>query len=554
MEESKPTELFGCGEYAIHQPKSGPPSLYKFVNQKIQNVDINFPENLHIEKIIETSNDESGLPGFALMSESNSYFLSFYSMSFEEIPSYNDLSKVAIFDQFQQIEIRGDELIHIQLDTKICNVPPDSIIICSNPSRALLISKAIPFSLIITPKKTINFPQGFSIKMECATFFDDNSVAFSTNDGYVHLYSLNSEIKSVKVGFSIIRIDYANLDCFEQMFVCLSADHQLFGIHFLSSTITKLSENILDFCIIHSPFDQIVIENTNSEISLLNVNEIEPINQTIHSIINALDSRVLTGISQLSDQRSRLALRKNLIDGKNQIFPPMITLFGSPPEEEKDESEDSQQLFWVENAEGLSFDICCNNQFPHPLDVFLSSKSCSFICSCMILPIDEQRIHVVCQIVLESMKQVDSFQVFLKFDEQVSYVDSVCFSIQDLVNQKFIERINESYFVSFPNELGVIQYPPNSEIIDNGIIVHIVSDNCRNFEKESMSIKYSLPEDSKFVKNQNLQKVLSAAKEIIRQIEQFIQVILFDGNQEIDAKYIKIQRASIEELFSSIIW
>ena len=49
---------------------------------------------------------------------------------------------------------------------------------------------------------------------------------------------------------------------------------------------------------------------------------------------------------------------------------------------------------------------------------------------------------------IEQIRQLEPFQVFLKVnDNDIIYIDSINYSIQDLTKQTKITRIDESYFI-----------------------------------------------------------------------------------------------------------
>ena len=155
---------------------------------------------------------------------------------------------------------------------------------------------------------------------------------------------------------------------------------------------------------------------------------------------------------------------------------------------------------------------------------------------------------------IEQIRQLEPFQVFLKVnDNDIIYIDSINYSIQDLTKQTKITRIDESYFISFQNRLQNTICSDKIKNIDYGAIIRITSNNCSDFEKEASLIKFSLPDGSKFIRNQDSSKILSVSKEMICKIEKFIQSIKY-SNSIIDKNELLILQSSIDELYSSIAW
>ena len=268
-------DLFSCGEYLISKTKEMKYEMSIINNQNIINVPFNFPEEIEIYKCFETTQSETYIPGYAIESNQGHYFISFFDNEnpiFEVLDNerFIPYNKSIILDSSVQMIISNDELV-LKNDSTVLSkgIPDDGYFICNNTRRGLIISNKMPFALITTKKKVINFPSGFSLKMTCASFVDNDTIAFATNNNMIHLYSLDGDIKSIKLKSCALKIETANINCYEPVCICLTNDYELINVNFLSLTVTLLASNIIDFCVIHSSFDQIIIKNNNEEKSIL---------------------------------------------------------------------------------------------------------------------------------------------------------------------------------------------------------------------------------------------------------------------------------------------
>jgi hypothetical protein len=296
--------------------------------------------------------------------------------------------------------------------------------------------------LIASRKKVTEFPIGFAQSMIAAAFFDSGSVVFATNDHWVHLYSKSNGISSLEVESDVVRIETADLDCYERSCLCLTDRSSLLAVHFSSQTIETIAGDVQDFCVVQSPFDTVVLLTHSGELSIAKFADHGDSAGSVRSVIDALDSRMVAGLASVSELRRRLTLRENLAKNSTVGLPAMTPLFGiRPPVEQIPEAEFSRPSLWIENVNELRFEIHCDTEFPPSCDVLLSSNSCSFVCSCVNRLISPTAMSVSVGIEIERMSSYSAFPVFVRNGEVLHYAGAVEFEVSSLTEGPGIERM-----------------------------------------------------------------------------------------------------------------
>ncbi|OHT01868.1 hypothetical protein TRFO_31209 [Tritrichomonas foetus] len=581
--------LFPCGSFIVCSKNAGY-IAYDIRKAKISETNLDFTFSFSINKCFETANPKTHEPGcvFSLI-DGSSIFYSYINKAFSPIPIMFS-NKSVLLNNFVLLSIEENNLISSRTkftdaseeyeETKLLyeNIPNDSVFICSNPHEALLISSQNPLALVVSQNKVRKLPPGFASSIVSATFFDSDTIALSTNNEMVHLFNKKGDIISLKTeNHHIIKMEATDLDCFERSLVCLTSDKSLLLIHFKSSTIRIISENdVRDFCIVHSPFDRIVILSVKGKIHFASLEDKNPMNPTIRSMIEALDSRIVTGLNTTAEMRKSLTIRENLAENENEVqtyLPFMIPLFGekSQPlktnnndeinhENNLNESENNYRSdeedvqFWIDNLHETSFELHCNSALPAKYDLFLSSRNIGFCCSYQTEIIDEFSINVTFNIIVENMKNYEPFSLFINIENECKFVCFVEFLIPDLVKNQSIDRISESYFVSFPIKIPCPQLPCEYQSADQGVIIQLKADSCQSFQQKSMHVLFSLPEQAEFHCREKTEKQIHIVKELSRYTESFLQSIVMSTDQSIDLKRLMEFKTAIDDLMASFLW
>lgn len=611
--------LIPFGDFLISNQDSECVSYIINKSSITENTDDQFSFSSPIRKAFETTHPDNFEPGIIFVLEDDSTkFFSYFEKDFIPI-SLTVQSESIILNNFCIIYIEENNLYCLNNEQKNIldeNIPEDSYFICSDSYQGLLISPSKPYALIVTSKKIQTIPHGFATNMISATFFDSDSIAFATNDKKVHLYNKNNEMITVETESNVIKMEAADLISFERTLVCLTEEKSIILVHFKSKSINAISSSslsdsltskrkkskgdistILDFCVVHTPFDRVVFISDKGKIQFAVFEKNIQMNTAIKSIIEAFDSRIITGLEILLDMRKRLTFRNQLSSNENPQLPIMIPLFGSL-EAEKKESENGNEddngnedkegskdelQFWIENIEGTNFEIHCNSEDSLFFDVIICSQKVKFSYAYTIENISEGSYKVICSFEIESINGYDSFSVFVKFDNKneddclFHFVGFIDIPITELAKSKEIKRVSEDYFVSFPLaipfshqtmqsslEIQPITSSPleeslkkakiNYEPADKGIVLHITADSVNDFQKKASVVFYSLPEASTFKRKENTEKQISIAKNLSQCIEKFLQSMIMQSDLSIEKKRLIIFKTEIDDLLSSFLW
>lgn len=585
--------LFPCDSLVFQSNENG--VIAYDLQDKITKASLDFSFPSPISKSFETSNPTNFNPGSLLVLNDQIIFYSYIEkkIDLQSIP-YNNNS--IFLKEFSSISIDENNLISESPNSPRTilaeNIPEDSYFVCSNSSKALLISPKDTFALIVSRKKVKSFPEGFASLMLSATFFDHDLIAFSTSNQKVHLYNLVTfDIITMNVFDNIVKMDVADLNPFERTLVCLTSGKTLLLIHFYSkeSQIAKISrfdpkkreklmcDSVLDFCIVHTPFDKIVVLPENGSIQFVSFEDTVSINSAVKSYIEALDSRMISGLDYNSKMRQRLSLRKSLAT-ENPQLPIMIPMFGSKPENDQTVlNEFIPPDFWIENVQDATFEIHSNAEFPSSFNIALYSSKMSFLYYHFIERISDNSIRVSGSFIIDSMHDLDSFLVFVDFineNEQHEFVFAgyIDFPVSAFTQQESVTRIIEQVLVSFPPtvqfgntkeqqslsakllEKSLKDSNIDFETADNGVILHLKANSVEEFQKKVLFVLYTIPESSKIKKVENQHRSIEIAKEIVKAIEQFLQFIVMRFEVSIDKKDIILFRSKLDNLISSYFW
>ena len=522
-----------------------------------------------VSQIYETNDPTTILPGYAIITVSGKLF--FHPNEDETgllIPlpqlKVTDPKKITFFpDQITAI-IDNSQLIISSASQTILetSVPNNSFFSCFNVNQALLCSPEENILLLISflSDKEFdikNLPGGYA-SLTCASFVDDNSFAFTkSNDKFVYLYNWEDEtIKMVETNRNIVKMISCEVDSFETACICLTEENEVLCVRFSSNTCVIIGENIKDFCIIHCPFDSI-IAMTNDEkekIKILKGHTKEPLNASLNQMIDALNSRVLSSLCDLSQTRERLVLREQL-SSKEEDFQlnDMVTLFGEEPQETTKEksskNEKEKQKFWIENLTNeITFEIHSDFDIPRDSCVFITSNSATFESRIETeLNTENNILYVHFWINVESIISVDCFYVFIKIDDDIEFVGVINIPIQFLVSSSEIPRIQKIFRVSYPKknfstpkhlqEVFSSCEPKKSQkmqssltqsleidAIEGGAIMKISADTSEHFAQRLLSANDLVPESSTFAPIENQKQQFSSAFEIAKTVSRFTQM------------------------------
>jgi hypothetical protein len=410
--------------------------------------------------------------------------------------------------------------------------------------------------VLVSPKKTVEFPVGYIPSMLAASFFDDNAIVFSTDDHVVHLYSKSSGSLAIEVESNIVRIESADLDCYERCCLCLTEHSQLLAIHFSSQTISVISDDARDFCVCRSPFDTVVVFSNSGNLSLPRFKDRADLHGSIRSAIDALDSRMVAGIAAVSDLRRRLTLRRNLAEKSPIGLPAMTTLFGTKPMRvEIEETDFSSPSLWIENLNGLSFEIHCSIEFPHSCDVVLASDGCSFVASCVNSLIGPTVMSVIVEMVVERMGGYSPFRVFLRNAGVLHFAGAVEFDVGCLIESKGIRRIAEQYFVSFPQGFSFTTCPfPGCEVVDNGVILTVEADSIEKFEQAMVRANVGFPEGAVFQRKEKTHYQVQVARELVKYINRFFLALDSSETGKMAKSVLIEMKSTLNDLLACILW
>lgn len=618
-----PQILISCGDLIICSQNSNY-TIYNIRKSTItENVNDNYVFQYPIRQVFETTNPQNYDPGLIfILIDGSTIFYSYFDKKYVPV-SLIVPNKSIVLNNFTTIIIEENNLYSVSSNGNQKNllaedIPDDSFFICSNSKRGLLISSSKPLALIVSSKKVQNIPHGFASSMISATFFDSDSIAFATNDKKVHLYNKNNEIITIEMKDNIIKMNVADLNSFERSLICLTEEKSIVLVHFKSKTVSPLSltfpndsvrankkskekqkesQNsnfILDFCVIHNPFDRVVLLPEVGKIQYASFEDSNQMDSAVKSIIEAYDSRIITGLSCLSNMRRRLALRNQLAMNEKPQLPVMVPLFGSleAPSNNDDsastntEDQVSNNLqFWLENVNGTNFEIHCNSEVPLIFDVIICSQKVTFCYAYEIEMINENSYKIKCSFNIESMFGYDSFAIFVKLDDsnaQNEFKKSKCifigfidFPLIELSQNKSIDRISADYYISFPLlipfsqkteqessqtlsssslERSLNQADISYEAADKGIVLHITADSINNFQQKVFLVQSSLPESSTIQKRENMLKQACLAKELSKCIEKFLQSMIMESELSIDKQRLVIFKTEIDDLLSSFLW
>ena len=234
----------------------------------------------------------------------------------------------------------------------------------------------------------------------------------------------------------------------------------------------------------------------------------------------------------------------------------MVTLFGEePPSEEKNEKKVDRK-FWIENVtDNISFEIHSNMEIDPDFSVFVTSGVASFESKTEAEIIDNV-LMVKLFINIESLSQVDNFQVFLKNDNCVIFVGEMSIPMDVLIESKEIPRLDKNYKVSFPKKNHFASFNKqkknyNSMIkmsdIDGGVTVRITADTCDRFSQRLISTSSMLPEGSVFTPIEDQKSQINASHEIARNLSHFAQL---EENDCIDKSVLLSLKSLLDESLS----
>jgi hypothetical protein len=555
--------LFGAGASILCSPDESTVTTHSITSGVLSPVNPGFSIPAPISSVFESRDPATGEPGFLLELTDSSYFFHSYSDSSPSLAEMGFTStsprQSVFFGAMDRLVIEDSELVSIlyrdSSRSVLGTVAEDSIFICSSVRKALLISREPPLALLVSSKKTVEFPIGFAPSMISAAFFDSDSIVFSTNDRWVHLYSKSNDISSIEVESNVVRIETADLDCYERTCLCLTDRFSLLAVHFSSQTIELIAEDVRDFCVTQSPFDTVVLLSHSGELRLAKFSDHGGSAGSIRSVIDALDSRVVAGLAAVSELRRRLTLRENLAKNCTVGLPAMTPLFGQRPAMiEEPEAEFSKPSLWIENVNELQFEVHCDIEFPPSCDVLLSSNSCSFVCSCINSLISSTAMSVSIGIEIERMSSYSAFRVFVRNGEILHFAGSVEFDVSCLTQGGGIKRISEEYFVSFPSPFAFSGVAfPGYEIVDNGVIMRMEEGSIEKFEQAIVRATVGFPDGSLFERKDKSHYQVQVAKELVRYINRFFAA-MDSGDGTMNRSDLVEMKATVNDFLACILW
>ena len=538
-----------------------------------------------IVEIFETNDPLTLEPGCIALSINGSVFFHPFSNETGELTklSYSipDPKLISFFPDQITARINNSKLVICDSEQTVIlekDIPMDSMFACVSPLQAILISPIENFMLLITYNSPDDvsieeLPGGFA-NLSCAAIFDEKSFVFSRDDSTLYLYSHeDNSLKSISVESKIKRIVAAELDTFESTCFCLTTDKKVLCVRFDSKTVTEVATNIIDFCVIKNPFDIVVGTKANGEIIVLNGKGNKPLQPSIHSMVDALNSRVATSLSNIAQTRERLNFRNTLASSDTFELPPMITLFGEEPKEKKgdeDESEEKEsQKFWIENVSGcISFEIHSNLPIPPDSSVFVSSGVAAFESRISMEQNDLNCITIDFSVNVESISAVEHFQVFLKNESKIYFAGEIIIPIDVLLSSNEIPRIEKSYNVAFTRKSFTCLSPAMKSMsqssqgknqknqnklqineIDGGVNIRISADTCEHFAQRLISASSLVPEGATFIQLDDQKKQLQVAHDLARSVSMFTQI---NENDSLEKSLLLTLKSDIDEYMAAI--
>ena len=537
-------------------------ALHRVVDGVVMELQGKLPISGQVMEISESANPETGVPGAVIVTSESCYFMDFEKFDVVDL-SLHPLgeSKSVFFNGFKRVFVENSELVCQTFGEDVSNsmeeVPIDSFFMCATAHHALLVSREASLALLVSAKGTSEFPSGYVGSMVCAAFFDEDSVAFASSEKEVMLVRDHGAIECVRVDADVQAIDVADLNCYERSVVCLDADGRLGIVQFSSKSFDVLEEGVVGFAIVHDPFDVIVAMKEGGGLVTVRGKQSSVASGTMKDVIYALDSRIVSGLAELAETRRRATMRRKLAMGQNVELPHMVTIFGEMPQK-KDATDTKQSTgpnLWVENVQGLEFEIHCDVELPMVCDVVVASTSCVFMAACVSSPINEHSLRVSVEIEVEKMSKYDGFSVFLRSDGCMYYAGKVEFAIRDVISAKGIMRLREDFFVNFPPHFVPQDLPDMCEPVDNGVILHLQGSTFEKFEMMLVSLAAQLPEDSVYQRKVKTHMQTQIAKEATRYVRNFPQAVSRIAHNEQVPKHVFVDMKTwITDLLASIIW
>ena len=594
--------LFPCGKnFIILQDNS-----YKYGNVDGNTITygnqiININEK--ILEIYETCDPITYVPGYCAFTASGNLFFHPYNdeNSFVQLqssfPSFesnsiclfpNQIIAVISNSQLRIFPLQSQESAVVESD-----IPNDSYFVAFNGIQSIICSRTENVLLLITYMNDnefdiTNLPGGYS-NLTCAAIIDDNAFVFARNsDPFLYYYNWEDEsIKMVETNKIINRIISCDVDSFESSCICLTSENEILVVRFKSNTCDILCENVLDYCIVHSPFDTIItlVNDESHKVQILPPNKYKKMDRSINQMIDALNSRVVSSLCELSKTRERLVLRQQLSNQNIQsILPDMITIFGDEPKDDELKNattKDDQQRFWIENlTNDITFEIHSNLEIKMDSSVFITSNVASFESRISTeYNKDANFLSVSLSINLESLSANEGFQVFIKNDNNTYFVGIINLPINFLAVSNEIPRIEKVYRVTFPKTsfttpkqiqeiFGVktdksiksektqrstqcLSYGKNIDIeaVEGGAILRISGDTCEHFSQRLCFAKSLVPEHSTFTVIDNQQKQIKSSFEVARAVSMFSQM---PENPNAEKSLLTILRSDIDEGLSAL--
>lgn len=385
-----------------------------------------------------------------------------------------------------------------------------------------------------------DIPEGFLDSLLCTCLYDTDSIVLCFKNKivvYKDVYNFNY----IDVKFKAIKVEVADLDPFEKAIVCLSDDSSLYIIRVYCKSINKISENISDFTIVHVPNDVIVVLRDSDVPEILNI-ESKKLNDSLDDIINALDNQYKIKIGVSADNRSKIAFRKDLVNGNFDTVPDLKLVVGSYPKL-RENVPTLEKKYSISNINidqsYISFNLDSSTEMNDDINIFVTCKNTN--CESFVKYNTINKFSIGIGVYLKAAKGFGPLFIFVMNNNETEYVGKIDVPLNYFLNKCQFPRIDKCIKVVCECHFDISKTSskiPGFKIepIDNGFYIWIQAENYNEFQQKVELVKKFIPDKSTFtyIKDKSLiSNMCNRIHETLRQTTIRTKQDLIDINSKI---------------------